>query len=43
MQADATSAGNGDSDGMRGLRPGDEEAARRRLAALDREMRERSR
>lgn len=40
-RADAP-AGDG-VDGMRGLLSRDEEAARRRLAALDREMRERSR
>jgi hypothetical protein len=41
-RADTAPAGGG-VDGMRGLLSRDEEAARRRLAALDREMRERSR
>ena len=42
-QAGASPAGDGGSHGMQGLLSRDEEAARRRLAALDREMRERSR
>ncbi|TDH58099.1 hypothetical protein E2C06_34355 [Dankookia rubra] len=40
-RSDASPAGGG--RGMQGLLSRDEEAARRRLAALDREMRERSR